>query len=88
MKTDTTCEHGRQFGVSGVPAGGWSGPVGKCGCCRSTFVYLEHGSISSSGHSAGKFWSPKDRCGGCGGSCHEYGSTVAADSPGSRQVKP
>ena len=61
------CEHGVHAGGSTLPTGGWNGPVGRCSCCLSHFGYLEHGSYGADGSGSSKVWTPRDRCGSCGG---------------------
>lgn len=65
------CPHGARLGSVGVPLGGWNGPVGKCSCCFSVFVYIDQGGWSTQGPLPGRHWHPKDKCGSCGGSYHE-----------------
>jgi hypothetical protein len=70
------CQHGARLGSSTLPAGMWNGPVAQCGCCFATFGYIDSGSISVSDKGltkcSGRSWSPKDRCGSCGGTYHDY----------------
>ena len=60
------CEHGISGGRQLSPDDGWNGPVSQCGCCNRWFGYIDSGSFGSRG-SKGRSWTPKDRCGHCGG---------------------
>jgi hypothetical protein len=61
------CEHGREA-ENGIPKGGWAGGVGTCGCCGSTFVWINAGRHNmKTGAGWTRTWLPQDRCGPCGG---------------------
>lgn len=59
------CEHG-WTGDSGRFTGMWYAPLSRCMCCGVMFPYIDSFSYGNHGMS-GRAWTPKDRCGGCGG---------------------
>ena len=63
---EKVCPHG--VPLRGCPdwRGGWNGGVSECGCCFTTFGFVDIGSINSTCGTI-KSWQPKNRCGQCGG---------------------
>lgn len=78
MIKDYVCEHGVRHGgdenanPNQSTTDVWMGPIGTCECCGRGFKYLDSAQIGSSLRATGRSWTPKNRCGSCGGEYKEF----------------
>lgn len=59
------CEHGVSRG-DGRYVGTYNAPFSECGCCGTMFPYIDSASFGMN-EVKSRTWTPKDRCGACGG---------------------
>lgn len=71
MIKDYVCEHGSGPTKGNLTGVTWAGPIGYCECCGCHFGYIDSFNMSKHG-SSGRSWTPKDRCGNCGGGYKEF----------------
>ena len=65
MSYGSKCEHGVSEG-DGRFQGAYNCPFSRCLCCGTHFPYIDSGSFGADEIKT-RTWTPKDRCGACGG---------------------